>query len=195
VESLEGVRHGLAVATSLGREDPEVRRPAEQDVLPDRDAVGDRRQLRAARYDWQPLATTELGERPSPEPDLAAARNDPGDRVDQRRLPGAVRADHAGPRSGRDGQRDVADDLASAELARDPGRLERELALEPRQLAFRLHAVLPLRRSTTMKNGAPMNAVITPIGISPGATAVRASRSTRMRNEEPDTIDNGSTER
>jgi hypothetical protein len=46
-----------------------------------------------------------------------------------------------------------------------------------------------------MKNGAPMNAVMTPIGISAGATTVRARVSTRMRNDAPNSAESGSTDR
>ena len=65
-----------------------------------------------------------------------------------------------------------------------------------RDLALRPHAAArPLRRRIATKNGAPMNAVITPIGISAGDTTVRASRSTRIRNDAPNSTESGSTDR
>ena len=45
------------------------------------------------------------------------------------------------------------------------------------------------------KNGAPKNAVTTPIGISAGEAIVRANRSARIRNVAPNTIDRGRTTR
>jgi len=46
-------------------------------------------------------------------------------------------------------------------------------------------------RRTRTKNGAPKNAVTTPIGISAGDMTVRASRSARARNAPPNSSDSG----
>jgi len=46
-----------------------------------------------------------------------------------------------------------------------------------------------------MKNGAPKNAVITPIGTSAGAVSVRARRSAAIRKAAPAIIDNGTMRR
>ena len=58
--------------------------------------------------------------------------------------------------------------------------VERDRYLEPTD-----HSLPRTDRSTSTKNGAPRNAVRTPIGSSPGATRVRAPRSARIRNEAP----------
>ena len=48
-------------------------------------------------------------------------------------------------------------------------------------------------RSTATKNGAPTNAVTTPMGSSAGAITVRATRSAAPRNAAPPSSDSGST--
>ena len=50
-------------------------------------------------------------------------------------------------------------------------------------------------RSTSAKNGAPTNAVTTPIGSSAGASAVRATTSASTRNAAPTAIDSGTITR
>ena len=46
-----------------------------------------------------------------------------------------------------------------------------------------------------MKNGAPKNAVTTPIGVSAGSVSTRPGMSARMRNAAPTSSDSGSTRR
>src|SRR5919108_2067192 len=180
----------LEVAPTLCAEHAEVRRASQADVLRDRDPLGDHGLLGNQRDVTRPLAASERGERPPPHRHGAVERDQAGDRVQQRRLPGAVRPHHARPRPDRDGQRDVAEDLGVAEPHAEPCHLDGVSAAVFDRGA---HATLPLRRSATTKNGAPRNAVITPIGISAGATAVRAPTSTRIRNEAPNRTDSGRT--
>src|SRR5688500_4071163 len=105
-------------------------------------------------------------------------------------LPGAVRPDRAHPRARRYLERDVAEDLLPAETHGHTRYLQRHRVLVPSEV----HADRPpARRRASTKNGAPTNAVMTPIGISAGATAVRARRSTRMRNEAPKRTESGNT--
>ena len=57
------------------------------------------------------------------EPDLAGGRRQvAGDQVEHRRLAGAVGADDAGDRAGRDRERDVADRRQPAEVLRQAAR-------------------------------------------------------------------------
>ena len=74
---------------------------------------------------------------------------------------------------------DGVDDATTAEL--DADALEGE----------RAHVKLLLVRSTTAKNGAPKNAVTTPIGTSAGAISVRARTSARTRKPAPTRIESG----
>ena len=56
-------------------------------------------------------------------------------------------------------------------------------------------AILREVRSTTAKNGAPKNAVTTPIGSSAGESAVRAITSASTRNPAPTSTESGSSSR
>jgi hypothetical protein len=53
----------------------------------------------------------------------------------------------------------------------------------------------PLAHRNTMKNGAPRNAVTTPIGVSPPCSNARPGTSARIRNEAPTMMLIGSTQR
>ena len=53
------------------------------------------------------------------------------------------------------------------------------------------HIIFLLLRRTIAKNGAPKNAVTTPIGSSAGAIIVRPSRSARIKNAAPNATHNG----
>ena len=116
--------------------------------------------------------------------DGALPRDEPGDRPEQRALPGAVRADDRYPLPRLD---------RAADAVEDPGPAELDRQLSQRQ---RRHGpTLLLVRSTTAKNGAPKKAVTTPIGSSAGDTTVRASTSQRTRNPPPTSSDSGTTMR
>ncbi len=101
-------RRSSAVATaSRSRapsrgEQPEVRGAPEQHVLLDREALGDRRELRHEGDGAGALAPTELLDRATPQPHRTRVRQQPGDRVHERGLARAVRADDADPPAGRD---------------------------------------------------------------------------------------------
>ena len=103
------------------------------------------------------------------------------DRAQRGRLPRAVRADQRDPLAALDlvGQR--VEDACAAE--RDGHAVERQ----------RCHAVRLVVRSTTAKNGAPKNAVTTPIGSSAGDITVRAITSAKTRKPAPTITDSGSS--
>ena len=118
------------------------------------------------------------------ETDLAAVGHEPGDRPHQARLSRAVRADQRHPLAALDRERHALDDVATAQL--DGHALQSQ----------RRHAAIRLEvRRTTAKNGAPKNAVTTPIGISAGESAVRAITSARTRNPPPTSTESGSSSR
>src|SRR4029450_484660 len=103
-----------------------------------------------------------------------------------------IGSDDAYPPSLGDVHADVGHDRPLAELDREGAYFE---GGHHAGSLVELHAALRFRRSTAMKNGAPMNAVMTPIGISAGATTVRARLSTKIRNDAPNSADRGSTGR
>src|SRR6185503_1026412 len=145
-----------------------------------------RRSLRCLRDDSEKtraLAPVELALRPAQQRHVALVGDEPGDRAEQRRLPGAVRADQRDPFPALHDGADVADDGPSAERHGHGVEFDR------------FHARPPRVRRTKAKNGAPKRAVITPIGTSAGASAVRATTSARIRNPAPTTNDSGSSPR
>ena len=178
VEPRERASCCLAIARALLRERPEVWRPAEEHVLRDGHPRRRRRLLRYDGDETRELGARELLDRTPAERDLARERDEPRDRAQERRLPGAVRTDEPEPLPVRDDGSDPVDDGLAAELDGDAAQLD--------------HAAPPrVVRSTSAKNGAPKNAVTTPSGISAGASAVRATTSASTRNPAPTTTDSG----
>src|SRR5436190_20571178 len=180
-ESPKRLGDDRAIVASLPPEVREMGEAPEHHVLRARHAEGKDRLLRNPADGTGPRAPILLRDRP--ESHRPAMRNDAGGGSQQRGLPGAVRPDDAEPRCGLDLDRDVVQHDALAEHDLELADLE-------------CHAA-PSRpvRITTMKNGAPIRAVITPIGSSAGAITVRATVSARIRNAAPSTNDNGSTTR
>ena len=133
---------------------------------------------------------THEGDEPGPLPALAATppgrpsrrsspspAHEPGEQAQQRRLAGAV-----GP--------DDGDPLARRRRA---GRRRRARAGRRARPGRRRGSITRCRRvrSTRTKNGAPKNAVTTPMGISAGEATVRARRSASTRNAPPNSSDSG----
>ena len=160
---------------SPSAERPEVRRPPEQHVLGDGHPGGHQRRLRHDRDRRATLAPRSPRLAPPSSGIDPRVADEPGDRPQERRLARAVRADQRHPLARLDRELDAVDDVAAAELDRDAVQLERAHARPPRVV-----------RSTIAKNGAPKNAVTTPIGISAGASAVRAITSARTRKPGAD---------
>ena len=161
----------------------EVRRPAEDDVLEHGRVRRDDRDLRDDRDPPGDRAPAEPGDLVPLEPDRARVRDEAGDRPQERRLAGAVRADQAQPLPVLDREVDVVDDPRAVERDRDRLRPEHHGP-----------TVLVVRR-TNAKKGAPRNAVTTPIGSCPGAITVRATRSMSTRKPAPNASESGRTTR
>src|SRR5690606_31572848 len=106
-------------------------------------------------------------------------RGEPGDRTEQRRLAGTVRAYHVDPVSGAGNEVGRAEQHRLASAHGEPGRIYRGTVSGGHDIATRLV------RNSNRKNGAPTIAVSTPIGISAGASSVRAPRSARHKNVAP----------
>ena len=161
-----------------------MRRPPEQNVLADGDVAGNERHLRdeSDMPRELPAASGALrrrrtrARRPSYSTRPATARSAVV-------LPapfGPISATHS---PSLDLVREPVDDRVAAE--RDATRVERE----------RGHAYRLLVRSTTAKNGAPKNAVTTPIGSSAGDITVRAITSAKTRKPAPTITESGSSSR
>jgi hypothetical protein len=101
----------------------------------------------------------------------------------QRGFAGAVRADEAEPFAGADRGAEVPDGVGAPVADADLAEFDRA------------HRVTCRVRNSTMKNGAPMKAVTTPIGTSAGADWVRPGMSARMRKAAPKVMVMGSTTR
>src|SRR6185295_11652727 len=102
------------------------------------------------------------------------------DGAQQRRLAGAIRSDHGDPLAGIDIKRDAGQHLGAAQS--NVQRVNRERTHDD---------IRDVVRSTTAKNGAPQNAVTTPIGISAGLARTRPARSASTRNAPPYNMDSG----
>ena len=122
-----------------------------------------------------PLARPQGTEVAPVDGQLAAPAGQTGDVAQERGLAGAVGPHHRHPLAVVDVEVDAAQHGLAAEL--DPGADEVD-----HRFAF---------RRTRTKNGAPRNAVTTPMGISAGAATVRAMRSVRTRNAPPNSSDSG----
>ena len=154
-----------------------MRRAAEQDVLGDGQL---RRRLGLLRDEGD-----EARERSAPEPadillldaNLAVERDEPGEGAERGRLPGAVRADERRPSARLRPQRKTAHRRNRPEAHPEVARLD--------------HRMLRDVRRTTAKNGAPKNAVTTPIGSSAGERSVRASTSASTRKPAPARSESG----
>src|SRR5262249_23502238 len=118
---------------------------------------------------------------PSVEQHLPLVPGEAGERAQGRSLPGAVRADEGRPAAALGPERELPHGGDGPEA-------------HP-QVACLDHAAPFDVRRTTAKNGAPQNAVTTPIGSSAGESSVRASTSARTRKPAPATSERGTTAR
>ncbi len=133
VEALDRGGHDLVIAPSLGGEQSEVRRPPEQHVLLDRDALGDHRELRDEGDRSSSRPPSEVLGRPTrtarTEP---VCGNSPATACTSVVLPapfGPITQTHE-PR--RDLEPDTGDDRRAAELDRQVADLERERVVPQR---------------------------------------------------------------
>src|SRR5262245_23164700 len=164
----------------LAPEVREMRRSAEQHVLAHGDVAGDERHLRHERHAPRHLLARERVGAVAENANGAVEVDKTGDGSQGRGLAGAVRADERDPFTVLDVRGELVDHPGTAE--RDGDAVERE----------RCHARARLVRRTTAKNGAPKNAVTTPIGNSAGDTIVRAMMSAKTRKPAPTITDSGS---
>src|SRR6266704_427205 len=121
------------------------------------------------------------------EPDLAAGGAEvAGQQPQQRRFAGAVRSDNGDRLAAVDTQVDRIDQRCAVDRHRDRSCLDhgRHSPASPR-----------CRSSMARKNGAPTAAVRMPIGISAGATMVRASVSAPTSSTAPSKAEAGSNSR
>jgi len=153
------------------------------DDFADGEREGDRKLLR--EYGTQPgdVASGKLGERSAVEFDAAGGRFDvAGERTEQRRLSGSVRADdgekfaafHLEGNVGEQGGA-VAFDAEAPRAQHD--RTRGDCVVHVRGDHPQPPSARRVVRRRTRKNGAPMSAVTTPSGNSAGARSVRAARS------------------
>ena len=169
---------------ALSAEVAQVRRPAQEDVLRHGHARRHLRLLDQHRDATREISRAQSGDWVSADHDVALKRYETGDRTQDRRLARTVGPDQRQPLAGRDGQIQVPGHRPALVTDRNRGEDDRAHSGAPR-----------VDLMTTMKNGAPRNAVITPIGSSAGATIVRAAVSARTRNAAPKSTDRGITTR
>src|SRR4029078_4412502 len=159
----------------------EVRCASEEDVLRDRQRRRRLGVLLDEGHEPPDRATTEGGRGPSVTQRLALVGGEARERAQRRGLPRAVRPDQRGPASTLRTQREPAHGRDRPEPHPQVTRLDHR-------------AVLELRR-TIAKNGAPRNAVTTPMGSSAGERIVRATTSAKTRNPAPASNESGTTAR
>src|SRR4029078_12092046 len=148
--------------------------------------------LRDDRQKARALTPIERRGIPPEKRHVPVVRQQPGDRTEKRRLPAPVRPNQGDPFAALDGGRDLVDDRAAAELHRHPVEAGGpHQGPPPRPRAQAKKRATESSRRTKTKNGAPKSAVMTPIGPSAGASAVRATTSARIRNPAPTTNDSG----
>ena len=174
---------GLEIARAFATERPEVCGASEQDVLSDPHARWKERSLRHECEPARHLAARESRNLVAVESDRAGVRHESGHGSKERALAGAVRPDQSHPFPRLDSRLHAVEDARAAEIDRE--RVEDDGSQRN---------VLLVRR-TIAKNGAPKNAVTTPIGSSPGEMTVRAMTSQRTRNAPPRINERGSTMR
>ncbi len=183
VQPLDDVVHHAEVMPALGAEVGHERVPPEQHVLASRHA---RRQHRVLRDVGDQLGAAARGtgvQRRAVHQHSPDVGGDTHNGAQQRRLARAVRADDAQPLPRPHGVAEAVHGhvaaVAHADVVEDQRR----------------HRDPCLVRRMSRKNGAPRNAVTTPIGVSAGLSRMRPGMSATMRNAAPSIIDSGSTRR
>ncbi|RGC68544.1 hypothetical protein C5N14_13110 [Micromonospora sp. MW-13] len=196
VETVQDVPHGGQVGGGLPAQRRDERGPAEQHVVEDRHAGRDDRGLGDGGHHPGAVAAAQRLARRTEQGDGARRGQQAADGAQQGRLAGAVRADHGDPPARLDAQVDAAQHRRAAQgdaqvphldggragdIGRGGGAGGRGAHVSTRRAV----------RRTRTKNGPPSSAVTTPIGISAGAAAVRATTSVSARNAPPKSRDSG----
>ena len=181
VEPPEHIARHRPVVARLRPEVADERCPPEQHVLERGHVVGQQRILRHVGEQRRPPRPRAQRQRDTVDEHVAREVDEPDGGAQERRLAGAVGADQSEPSARRDRRAERLHDLALAVAHGDGRELERA------------HRATCRVRSRRMKNGAPKNAVTTPIGSSAGAVSVRPGMSTRIRNAAPNAAVSGSS--
>src|SRR6185312_6115271 len=181
LEAAQRLRRCLAVAAALAAEVRDVRRAPEEDVLRDRQRRRRLGLLRDEGHEPRDGAPPEPARVPSLDQHLALVGGEARERPQRRGLPRAVGPDQRGPTSTVRTQREPAHGRDGPEPHPEVAGLDHRAAREVRR--------------TIAKNGAPRNAVMTPIGSSAGERTVRATTSARTRKPAPASSESGMTAR
>ena len=183
-QALEHTGDDAPVGAALPREVAEMRRPSQHRVVAHGHA---RRHERLLVYEGNP-ARDRLGghrrHRFTADLDSPSMGDQAGNRAQHRGLACAVGTDQRQPFAGRHGEREFAHHLMTVIRHRHSLELQRNHG-----------STVRAERMTTMKNGAPRNAVTTPMGISAGEATVRARASASTRNAAPSSSESGTTTR
>ena len=179
-ERVQCLGHELMVTSAVHREAGEVWRAAEERVLGDADRIRHDRVLRDHRNSTGPLTRPHPIHCDTVDLDATHCGHHAGKGLQERALAGTVRTDDPEPLPSVELERHPIDDETFAERDADVLGDERGHDAPERFV-----------RRTMRKNGAPINAVITPIGSSAGLTTVRARRSVATRNAAPRIMDIG----
>ena len=183
VEAVDDVVDHGAVVAGGGAEVADVGGASEQHVVAAGHVVGEDRVLGDVGDEGGASGAAAQSERGAVDEDVAAVSVEADGGAQQRRFSGAVRADEAEPFAGAHRGGEVVDGSGSAVAYADVAVFDGA------------HRATCRVRSSTMKNGAPMKAVTTPIGTSAGADRVRPGMSARMRKAAPKVMVMGSTTR
>src|SRR5579863_1651958 len=178
LESIDDVPGDGAVMGALCSKERNMRRASEQHVLGYRHLGRENGALGDDGYRASEFLFLACRNRLAVEADFALEVDESADGAKERTLATPVRADQAEPAARGDGEVDVIDGEVVAIANREP------VDVDP-------HADRLDWRRTNRKNGAPTKAVTTPSGTSAGASAVRATRSARMRKLAPTTTESG----
>ncbi len=179
---VEQVQADPPVSFGLHGKVAEVRRPPEQDVVKAGHLGRQLRMLRHVRDQPCSPAVAELAGGLAGQNDAAGRVRQAGDGPEHGGLARAVRSDQRDPFAGRHGGADAVQRGGGAET--DPQIIDSD---------HDVSALARLDRSTKRKNGAPMAAVMTPIGTSVSGWTVLAAMSASTRNAAPPIIETGRT--
>jgi hypothetical protein len=173
--------------TRSGQQRP-VRGAAEEDVVAGGHRLRQDRQLRCVRGLAGALAPRHAAGRHAVDPHHPVVGVQAEHAAQQGRLAGAVGPDDRQPPAGFHGEPDAVEHAGAAVRGREPDDLD------PGAGRGRCrHRRLAPTHSRPAKNGAPMNAVTTPMGSSAGARTTRATRSHSTRKAPPISSDAGRT--
>ena len=177
---VEQVQADSPVPLGLHGKVAQVRRPPEQDVVKAGHVGRQLGMLRHIRDEPGAPAVAELPAGLAGQNDAAGRVRQPGDGPEHGGLARAVRSDQRDPFAGRHRDADTVQGGGGAET--DPQVIDAD---------HDVSALARRERSTKRKNGAPIAAVMTPIGTSVSGCTVLAAMSASTRNAAPPIIETG----